>query len=69
MASKTVTVPNVSCDHCKMRIEKTLNGLDGIATASVDVASKGLAVEWNDATLGWDAIQASLEKLGYPPEG
>ena len=68
MQTKTVNVPNISCGHCKMRIEKTLRSVQGVASANADVAAKKLVVEWNDAQTGWDVIRAALEKIGYPPE-
>lgn len=68
MESKTFTVPNISCGHCKMRIEKTLNGLDGISSASADVKTKAVSVEWDESKLGWNEIKAALDKVGYPPE-
>jgi copper chaperone len=67
MQTKTVTVPNVSCNHCKMRIEKTLNGLKGVASSAVNVPQKSLTVKWDDANVGWEAIKGALDKLGYPP--
>jgi copper chaperone len=68
MEMKTFTVPNISCGHCKMRIEKTLNGLDGILSASADVKTKAVSVEWDESKLGWNEIKAALNKVGYPPE-
>ena len=68
MKNTTVTVPNMSCGHCKMRIEKALNGLDGVSSATATVDTKAVAVEWDESTTNWDTIQASLEKIGYPPE-
>lgn len=68
MQTKTVSVPNISCGHCKMRIEKTLNGLEGISSAQAEVSTKAVVVEWDESKLQWEDIQASLEKLGYPPE-
>ena len=68
MQTKTFRVPNISCGHCKMRVEKALNGLDGITSAAVDVASKMVTAEWDEATVTWETIRAALEKVGYPPE-
>ena len=68
MQTKTFTVPNISCDHCKMRIEKTLNALDGITSAKVEVPTKAVTVEWDNSTLGWEAIKSALDKIDYPPE-
>lgn len=68
METKTFMVPNISCGHCKMRIEKTLNGLDGIVSANAEVETKAVSVEWNESQIAWDEIKAALNKVGYPPE-
>ena len=68
MQSKQFTVPNISCGHCTMRIEKALNALDGVTSAKAEVETKAVSVEWDDSKIGWDDINAALEKAGYPPE-
>lgn len=67
MQNKHVIVPNMSCGHCKMRIEKALNALDGVSSATADVNTKAVSIQWDDAQIAWSDIQASLEKIGYPP--
>ena len=67
MQTKNVTVPNISCGHCTMRIEKTLNGLDGITSVKAEIPTKAVKVEWDESKMSWDAIKSELEKIGYPP--
>lgn len=69
MQHKTFTVPHISCGHCTMRVEKTLNALAGVTFAGADVDTKIVTLEWDDSTLTWDAIAAALNDIGYPPEG
>lgn len=68
MQSKTFHVPNISCKHCTMRIEKTLRSMSGVAAANADVETKKVMVEWDEAQTSWDDLRAALEKIGYPPE-
>jgi copper chaperone len=68
MESKIVTIPNISCGHCKMRVEKAMNGVDGVSSAEVTVDTKTLNVEWDESKVNWGELQGSLEKIGYPPE-
>lgn len=68
MQTKTVNVPNISCGHCKMRIEKALRSVPGVSSANADVATKKVMVEWDDAQTNWDDLHATLKKIGYPPE-
>lgn len=66
METKTVHIPNISCGHCKMRIEKALNALNGV-TAAVDVPTTSAKIDWDGAKTSWSDIIAALEKIGYPP--
>jgi copper chaperone len=68
MQTKNFTVPNISCGHCTMRIEKTLNALDGVASVKAEIPTKAVTVEWDESQTGWDDIKVALEKIGYPPE-
>ena len=68
MESKTVTIPNISCGHCKMRVEKAMNGVEGVSSAEVTVDTKALTVAWDESKTSWNDLQGSLEKIGYPPE-
>lgn len=67
METKTVTIPNISCGHCKMRVEKALNALNGV-NAAADVPTKAVTINWESANTSWNDITATLEKIGYPPQ-
>ncbi len=58
-------VPDMSCDHCRMRIEKSLSA-SGIAKAwTVDLKTQTVAVEsGSDRT----SLAAILTDAGYPPK-
>jgi len=66
MATRTVTIPNISCDHCTRTIEMELSDLSGVSTVAADVDSKQVTVEWQAPTT-WDEIEGLLEEINYPP--
>ncbi len=68
MQTQNFTVPNISCGHCTMRIEKALNGLDGVTSVKAEIPTKAVSVAWDEAITNWETITATLEKIGYPPE-
>ena len=68
MSVKTFNVPNISCNHCVMRIQKTLTGLNGVTSAKADATSKTVTAEWDETKVNWETLQAALTKIGYPPE-
>lgn len=60
-----MSVPDISCDHCKMSIESATQALPGVASSSVDIPSKTVTVSFHAAEVGWDAIVGAIEEQGY----
>ena len=67
METKTVTIPSISCGHCKMTIERELAELDGVETVDVDVARRTATVSWQEPVT-WPVIEETLAEIGYQPE-
>ncbi|MEB5970163.1 heavy-metal-associated domain-containing protein [Enterococcus gallinarum] len=63
----TYLVPDMSCGHCKAKIEKEVNGLPGVQTAEVNVDTKVLSVT-SDENLTVDEIVAAVAEAGYTAE-
>jgi copper chaperone len=66
MIRKTYSVPDVSCNHCKMSIETALGGLTGVFEAEVDVPAKTVAVAFDDEVITEDAVIEMLAEEGFP---
>ena len=66
MSQKTVSVPNISCGHCVMTIERELSELQGVASVKADREARTVAVEWNDAETDWGRVAALLDEIGFP---
>jgi copper chaperone CopZ len=66
MSHKTVSVPNISCGHCVMTIERELSELDGVASVKADKYARTVAVEWNEAETDWSRVEALLDEIGFP---
>ena len=60
MSRYTFSVPDMSCDHCKMRISKALEAA-GVKEFEVSVEDKRVTAEGADASY----IQAVIEDSGY----
>jgi copper chaperone len=65
MASKTFQVPNISCHHCVMTIQRELGELEGVVSATGDVETKTVTVEW-ESPATWDGIKSLLDEINYP---
>ena len=59
--TRTYTVPDISCDHCRRAIENHVSPLDGVETVSVDIDAKTVTVTGGDA----GAIEAAIVDAGY----
>lgn len=67
MATVTVTIPNISCNHCVMRVEKGTKDLPGVRAvkASAEDKTATLELESMDAL---EQVKAALAEIGYPAE-
>ena len=66
MRNRTVTIPNISCEHCVKMIIRELTELDGVTKVEADDKTKTVTVAWGPPAT-WGAIGNLLEEIGYPP--
>jgi len=64
-----LNVPSVSCDHCKMAIEKAVGALGGVGAVDVDVAEKTVTVDFDADAVTLEAIEAACAEEGYEVAG
>lgn len=67
MTSKTVNVPNISCGHCVMTIERELGELEGVSKVKAEQTSKQVTVSWDPIATEWDAIERVMKEINYAP--
>lgn len=61
----TLEITGMSCANCSAHIEKTLNKMDGIQSAVVNLALERASVEFNDQILTKKEIINAIEHAGY----
>ena len=67
MATKTFSVPKISCNHCVMTIKRELGALSGVTSVEGDVSRKQVTVTFKtDADL--DKVKKTMIEIGYPIE-
>jgi copper chaperone len=59
----TLSIPDMSCGHCKATVEATLATVAGVEAVRVDLAARSVAV---DGPADLPAMLAALDKAGYP---
>jgi copper chaperone CopZ len=68
MTTETLSVPDISCDHCQRTIETALGALPGVR-GDVDVAARTVQVSYDEATVTPATIRATLAEEGYEVAG
>ena len=68
MAQATLTVPDISCEHCEKRITGALTPVAGIRTVAVDIPAKKVQVDYDEAVVGVDKMKEILLEEEYPVE-
>src|SRR5436190_21749116 len=64
MSRVELPIGGMTCAGCAARVERTLNGLDGV-TATVNLATEKAAVEYDEAVVGPEALVEAVEGIGY----
>lgn len=65
MSATTLTVPGISCGHCKSAIEGAVGKLDGVRRAEVSVEEKTVTVDYDDQAVSLDTIRGAIIDEGY----
>lgn len=63
IAQKTVIIEGMTCEHCKNRVERSINDMDG-AAAKVNLKKKEVVVSM-EKEISDEQIRAIIEKAGY----
>jgi P-type Cu+ transporter len=58
-------ISGMTCAACSTRIEKSLNRMEGISNASVNLTGETGTVEYNPAVVSVEDMLTKIEKLGY----
>lgn len=65
MTTTTLSVPDISCGHCKTSIEGAVSSLPGIEAVEVVVDDKTVGLAFDDDTVSLDDIITTIEEQGY----
>ncbi len=66
MATITLNVPDISCEHCERAIRDALGAQNGVQHLTVDIPAKRVRVTYDEALVGLDRMREILREEGYP---
>ena len=65
MEKISLHIGGMSCAACAARIEKTLNTLDGVDSAAVNLMAESATLSYDPAKIAAPALMAAIEELGF----
>ncbi|MFX3618135.1 MAG: copper chaperone CopZ [Sporolactobacillus sp.] len=65
MAERQLLVKGMSCEHCRSAVSGALNGLEGVSSVAVDLASGHVDVNYDEAKVGFEQMKEAVEDQGY----
>jgi len=63
--SKTYPVTGIHCAGCVSAVEKALDGLDGVTTSRVNLATHEASIRFDPGTVSEEDLAAAVEAAGY----
>ncbi len=67
MAKQSFNVMGMSCAACVRRVEQGLQDLEGVDSATVNLATEKVTVEYDPDRVELDSILGRVDELGYEP--
>jgi copper chaperone len=65
VAEENLKVEGMSCNHCKLAVEKALNSLPGVIGVSVDLAGGSVRVTYDPGRVDHGKIARAIDQAGY----
>jgi copper chaperone len=66
VAKVTLTVPDIECEHCEHAITEALTPVAGVRSVKVDIPSRLVQLDYDDAALTIDRVNEILADEEYP---
>lgn len=68
MINIELKIEGMHCTGCSTRLEKVLNGLDGVSNASVNLEAKNAVIEFDSSKITLEEIKETIEDAGFKAE-
>ena len=64
MATTTIKINGMTCDHCVKRVTKEISTIPGVSTVAVDLAA-GTSTFDSENDIPRDALAAAIDEAGF----
>lgn len=65
MATTTIKVQGMTCNHCVMRVAKALKALPGVQDAQVDLNKAQAVITYEDSKVSPEKFSSAIVEAGY----
>jgi copper ion binding protein len=65
MATKTLKIQGMTCNHCVMRVAKALKAVPGVQDAKVDLQKAEAAVTFDESKVSPEKLSVAVVDAGY----
>ncbi|MHB8918438.1 MAG: heavy-metal-associated domain-containing protein [Desulfocucumaceae bacterium] len=65
VAEDNLKVEGMSCNHCKMAVEKALKNLPGVSGVSVDLSGGKVKITYDPGSVSHEKIAGAIDQAGY----
>lgn len=71
MSTRTLSIPDISCGHCKSSIEGAVSPLGGVDKVEVHIEERTVVLDFDGSDTTYSAIVTAIEEQGYdvPDQG
>ena len=66
MTTKTLSVPDISCEHCERAIKGALEPIRGVQSVKVDIPARKVQVQYDEGSVTIARIKQAVEDEEYP---
>jgi P-type Cu+ transporter len=63
--TEEMTVTGMTCASCSARVERVVGKLEGVASASVNLATEKLQLQYDESRVSPEAVQKAVQAAGY----
>lgn len=63
--TKIFAVTGMACQHCRAHVEEALTNLNGVESATANVAEKNVTVTYDDDQVNITEMQTAVSEAGY----
>ncbi|PIE89815.1 MAG: copper-binding protein [Acidobacteria bacterium] len=65
MADITLQVQGMTCNHCKMAVEKSLQQVEGVTQVDVNLERGSVQIQYDAQKTGKDQLEAAIDDTGF----